>query len=319
MISTLRKVLRVMNSRDQVGFFTVWLFLLVLLAPIGCGRGGSGSHRLSEFNVQFGDHNIPAQMTAGQTVTADVAVKNTSKNTWPSKPDEKGHKVVNLSYHWLDRRSNVVVFDGLRTPLPHDVGAGESVQLKASIQAPDRAGQYKLEVTLVQEAVAWFPERNGDKLTIPVVVVEKKPGDLPISGKQVRTEINSPVENKPSLHPDKTRAPLPEKSIGNLPTKREKTRPANTELDKVKIQRDQGTPQWTVQTGAFAQQQEADNVAKKLRDKGHDAYVVVAVVNGREWHRVRVGRLASRAEAEKLQEILRTKESLKQALVTNSR
>ena len=78
---------------------------------------------------------------------------------------------MNLSYHWFDRTGAVVVFDGLRTPLPHDVQPGESVQLRATIQPPDRAGQYTLEVTLVQETVAWFPERDGDKLTRSVNVI----------------------------------------------------------------------------------------------------------------------------------------------------
>src|SRR6185503_12419739 len=123
------------------------LVFLMLMTLIGCSRS-SGPRRLLEFKVEFGDNNIPAQMTVGRRVTAEVTVKNTSKNMWPSKPNEKGRNAVNLSYHWFDRKGTVVVFDGLRTPLPKDVQPGESVQLRATIQPPDRAGQYTLEVTL---------------------------------------------------------------------------------------------------------------------------------------------------------------------------
>jgi len=80
-----------------------------------------------------------------------------------------------------------------------------------------------------------------------------------------------------------------------------------------------GARPWTVQAGAFRQRQEAEILAKYLRDRNHDAFVVAARVNGREWHRVRVGRLGSRMEAQKLQEILKTKEGLQSTLVTNSR
>lgn len=146
------------------------VFLIVLTNFLGCSRS-SGPRRLLEFKVEFGDNNIPAQMTVARAATADITIKNTSKSKWPSKPNEKGRNAVNLSYHWYDRKGVMAVLEGLRTPLPKDVPPGESVQLKATIQPPDRAGQYTLEVTLVQESVAWFPERDGDKLTRSVNVI----------------------------------------------------------------------------------------------------------------------------------------------------
>jgi hypothetical protein len=54
--------------------------------------------------------------------------------------------------------------------LPHDLNPSESVTLRASIRAPEKAGQYLLQVTMVQEAVAWFSESDGGQLSIPVVV-----------------------------------------------------------------------------------------------------------------------------------------------------
>ena len=92
---------------------------------------------------------IPAEMTAGQTVSADVTIKNASSKSWPNKPDPSGRNAVNLSYHWLDRRRQIVVFDVLRTPLPRDLKPGESVTLRASIRTPEKPGEYLLHVTLV--------------------------------------------------------------------------------------------------------------------------------------------------------------------------
>jgi uncharacterized protein YcfL len=178
------------------------LVLLVVLTLMGCSRS-SGPRRLLEFKVEFGDNNIPAQMTVAQAATANITIKNTSKNKWPSKPNEKGRNAVNLSYHWFDRKGAVVVFDGLRTPLPKDVPPGESVRLKATIQPPDRAGQYTLEVTLVQETVAWFPERDGDKLTRSVNVIKSNGEATSASDVPSGTDLKASIENKKTVQPRK--------------------------------------------------------------------------------------------------------------------
>ena len=149
------------------GAALLWLFFLTVF---GC-RGDSPSKLpLAAFNVEFGKHEIPTEMMVGQTVSADVTFKNVSSKTWPSKPDPGGRNAVNLSYHWLDRKRQMVVLDGLRTPLSHDLKPGESVTLRASIRAPEKPGEYLLHVTLVQEAVAWFSDRDGDHVLISVSV-----------------------------------------------------------------------------------------------------------------------------------------------------
>jgi hypothetical protein len=151
----------------------VWLLLPALLVIFGCGDS-SPKLPLAGLKVELGPHNIPAEMIVTQIVSADVTVKNVSTKTWPSKPNQKGRNAVNLSYHWLDRKRQMVVFDGLRTPLPRDLGPGESVTLKATIRAPEKAGEYLLHVTMVQEAVAWFSDSEGGQLQIPVSVAQVK-------------------------------------------------------------------------------------------------------------------------------------------------
>lgn len=148
----------------------VWLVSAALIVFFGCGPGDSPELPAAGFKVEFGRHNIPTEMAAGETVLTDITINNASSRTWPSKPDSSGHNAVNLSYHWLDRKRQVVVFDGLRTPLPRDLGSGQWITLRAKIRAPEKAGEYVLQVTLVQEGVAWFSERDGGQLSIPVSV-----------------------------------------------------------------------------------------------------------------------------------------------------
>ncbi|MEP7063119.1 MAG: Wzt carbohydrate-binding domain-containing protein [Betaproteobacteria bacterium] len=108
---------------------------------------------------------LPALPT-GQLVAAQLDVTNLGVGTWPSL----GERSVRVSYHWLDARDAITVFDGERTLLPHDLAAGESVSLWANVRAPDVAGDYRLQLSLVQESIAWLEERGGEVLEIPVTV-----------------------------------------------------------------------------------------------------------------------------------------------------
>jgi Ig-like domain from next to BRCA1 gene len=147
------------------------LGLIFLVVFFGCGDDHSSPELpLAGFKVEFVKHDIPTTMKPGQTVSADVTIKNASSRTWPSETDSKRQHAVNLSYHWLDRKRQMVVYDGLRTPLPRDLNPGESVTLKATIRAPEKPGEYLLHLTLVQEGVAWFSENDGGHLLIAILV-----------------------------------------------------------------------------------------------------------------------------------------------------
>ena len=74
---------------------------------------------------------------------------------------------------------------------------------------------------------------------------------------------------------------------------------------------------WTVQVNAFPHEWDAKELAKKLMDKGYDAYVVPVDVKGRAWYRVRVGRFASREQAKELQETIKSKENLSNAIAVS--
>jgi cell division septation protein DedD len=148
---------------------------------------------------------------------------------------------------------------------------GESVELRASIQAPEKPGRYILEVTLVQEISAWFPEKKGANLVLPVRVAE--------------SAVSSSVA------------------------------PADAPKEEKSVKAESQSGPWTVQLGSYAEQKVAANLAKRLRDKGYDAYVTATMVKGKELHRVRVGHLAQRADAEKLRDTLKAAEKLDRSVV----
>jgi cell division protein FtsN len=292
----------------------------MILVAFGCGCGGPRPLPLAGFKVEFGEQKIATQMAADKTVSADIFVKNASERTWPSKPDQKGRYAVNLSYHWLDQKGQVVVFDGLRTPLPRDLKPGEWVKLNASIRAPQNPRRYALEVTLVQEAVAWFPEKDGGQLTVPVNVVEAAAKGSDVTGARTISSSAPEIPSDQNLKADKTRESLPDKKNAEA---LEAKKTANSRLapseDKPEQEGEQRSNPWAVQVGSYSQRKDAESRAKKLSDKGYDAYVVVTNVKGRRWYQLRIGRSASRAEAVKLQDTLKVKEHLRESFVVSSR
>jgi len=75
------------------------------------------------------------------------------------------------------------------------------------------------------------------------------------------------------------------------------------------------TPLWTVQVASLVQSRDAEGIAKKLKDKRYDAYVVAAEVKSKLWHRVRVGQGVELAEAVELRKTLKGKENFDQAFI----
>jgi hypothetical protein len=106
------------------------------------------------------------EMKAGEVVKPVVTISNTSSANWPTT----GSAPVNFSYHWADRTQKVVVFDGERTPLPKDLKAGATVDVNATIKAPSQPGEYLLQMTMVQENVAWFDHKGAKPLIVSVRV-----------------------------------------------------------------------------------------------------------------------------------------------------
>lgn len=103
---------------------------------------------------------------AGSDATAHVVLENAGTATWRSR----GEAGVQFGYHWLDPLGNPVFWDGARTPLPHPVAPGETIELLALVQAPRPPGSYRLALDLVEEHRFWFSDLGLETLTLDVEV-----------------------------------------------------------------------------------------------------------------------------------------------------
>lgn len=98
-------------------------------------------------------------------ICVPMCVENTSEEVWAAS----GKQLVALSYRWLARDGKIVVADGVRTRLPADVLPGKAVIVPMRINTPSEPRSLQLVISLVQEAVAWFVDRNPHAMhVIPV-------------------------------------------------------------------------------------------------------------------------------------------------------
>ena len=100
-----------------------------------------------------------------------IRVTNPTRETWPHLGDASGAFSVQLSYRWRTPEGKIVVSDGLRTPLPEDLTPGASAEVIARIKTPPEPGHYLLNLSMVQESVAWFSNRQTPPLSIQVAVI----------------------------------------------------------------------------------------------------------------------------------------------------
>lgn len=102
----------------------------------------------------------PNILEAGTAGTATVSITNVGHSRWQAATKERDWRgSVRLSYHWYSETGKIVQWDGERTNLPHDLGPSDSATVEARIFAPFEPGTYELEVTLVEEGVAWFDQK----------------------------------------------------------------------------------------------------------------------------------------------------------------
>ena len=121
---------------------------------------------LREFRGKLSAADPITSLLTGELVAKQIEIANLGSERWSSL----GERCVRVSYHWLRADGTIAVFDGDRTPLDRDLQPGESTRLWVSVRAPDTPGEYVLQLSLVQEAVAWMEELGGRTLDMRVTV-----------------------------------------------------------------------------------------------------------------------------------------------------
>jgi len=113
------------------------------------------------FVAELSANGVPAVMSPGQAVHVTVEVRNVSDYFWPSRNRESSRFTISAADVWLRPDAHTLVnnLDG-RTSLPRDLWPGESATVQLTIKAPDKPGDYVLEIDLVQEGVTFFKDKG---------------------------------------------------------------------------------------------------------------------------------------------------------------
>ncbi len=130
------------------------------------------------FKAQITLPDAPAKLRAGEKATLQVKIKNASDVTWYARGALVNTNPGNKFYlaagnRWLSAADQTVItnMDG-RYGLNRDLKPGEETEIPLIITAPKVAGDYLLDVDLVQEQVAWFHEKGSATAKVKVSVVK---------------------------------------------------------------------------------------------------------------------------------------------------
>jgi O-antigen ligase len=103
-------------------------------------------------------------LAPGERRVTMVTVTNTGSKAWVVSED------FHLACHWYDAERRVHRWDGGRTVLPRDLGPGESLTLRAELQAPASEGRFLLAWDMVHEHTTWFSEEGVPPAAVTVRV-----------------------------------------------------------------------------------------------------------------------------------------------------
>jgi glycosyltransferase involved in cell wall biosynthesis len=95
----------------------------------------------------------PREVNASATFKLKARVTNASDKVLYSVPPCP----VRLAYHWIEQTTRqMVVLDGNRSALFPGANPNTSESYPVTVLAPAEAGEYVLQITMVQEGVCWF-------------------------------------------------------------------------------------------------------------------------------------------------------------------
>lgn len=94
---------------------------------------------------------------AGEKIQLNIELLNQGSFIWL----RGGSNAVHLSYHVLDSEKKMLNYDNTRYELPRDMKPDDDVRINIGINPGLQAGDYILELDLVEEGVTWFGEKGS--------------------------------------------------------------------------------------------------------------------------------------------------------------
>jgi 4-amino-4-deoxy-L-arabinose transferase-like glycosyltransferase len=135
-----------------------------------CRIEGEPQQQLSAsmMRVELRAINPPAIAKARQKLTLRIGVTNRSDVMWLARERGAAPLQLYVGNHWLDTMGHEVIHDDGRAPLSRNLRPGEEVELTLIVNAPKLAGNYILELDMLQEGVSWFASQGSPTVRLPI-------------------------------------------------------------------------------------------------------------------------------------------------------
>jgi cell division septation protein DedD len=170
------------------------------------------------------------------------------------------------------------------------------IPVKPSTQSSGSAGAGQAKEELTFYDTLGKSSRNASSSEAALQELEKaskpEPKEVRSQGRERATSASLKVEDKAANRPNSA---LPARAV-------EQSEPGK---------------EWYVQVNAFPDEKSGQIWVDRLKNKGYNAYLTEGRNQGKLWYRVRVGRYSSREQAEKIAEVLRTKENFTKAFAAH--
>ncbi len=119
----------------------------------------------------------PAKLRPGQKETIRVKIKNNSDVMWWARGAPVNTRSDNKFYiaaanRWLKADGSLLTNMDGRYGISKDLAPGEETEVPLLITAPKDAGDYTLEIDVVQEQVAWFSDKGSPTTKAKITVVK---------------------------------------------------------------------------------------------------------------------------------------------------
>jgi SAM-dependent methyltransferase len=114
--------------------------------------------------------DAPLSVPANTPAEIEIELHNAGDTRWLSAANEAGWTRLGAHLHRADSSRTLVDFDWLRAPLPHDVGANQTVRIHATLPSINEPGDYIAVFDLVIEGKTWFAERESVSVDVPISV-----------------------------------------------------------------------------------------------------------------------------------------------------
>ena len=131
----------------------------------------------SGFKAQVTATDPPPRLRTGQVAIINIKVKNTSDVIWYQRGGLTTDRTDNKFYiaagnRWLDKDGKLTSETEGHNGIPKDLKPGEETEMTLQITAPKDAGDWTMQLDMVQEGVSWFSERGSPVTNIKVQVVK---------------------------------------------------------------------------------------------------------------------------------------------------